>query len=1508
MKDIITKPLRVYLFLTFFAILGLICGWNLPVSLFPSASQAQIVAEVPYGNLSAMAFAEQYGFEIENAIKKIKINKLNSVSKIKATYQDKSLEIKVSFEWGTDPDQAIKEVDTLVRNYLVNFEDSVKRNIQVWSWRENQGFYALSFYSPLRSLDEIYDILNPLTTSFKSLITDAERINLYNPNSQQVKIFLIPEKLAQFEISTFDIQRSIQKSFAALNGGAIKVQENYIEIMLTRQNMASNEDDNSKINSNENALTVLNRKWTHNLGLIPVVNYNKQSVLLKEIANIQIQKDEKNGQIFKTSGVESLILFASPKEGGNIKNMSDQISEEVLKIKEKIPSDIEFKVLVNPAEFINSSIQGVIKEVLISAFLAVFVLFIFIGNFKNVVTASIEIPLSLLLAFILMKLFGMNLNLISLGGLALSAGMNVDSSVVVLENIFRHFEIEKSKNGHSNNLNFNQKTDLILTAVKEVRFPIIASTIASLVVFLPLIFTQGITNSILGDLAKAVIFSHGLSAVVALVLVPTIRLHLIQKSDLTVTHSYFEPFLVKIENLYEKYLLLFIKSKIMHLSAFISVLVIFVYLVTVTVHRLPTELIGKPDSEWILVGVNAQNINTLKEIESEIDAIEKEILSRYPDQFYYTFTQINGYQNAFTMFKVKNKKHLNKLVEDIESSFKNTTTKSYWTDLWNPSELRIPEPSDFTIEVVGGNAKDRGVVAYDIQNIILESQAFERIRSFPNLTPKRKIHIIEKSYEKNVVMNIEEASHLLRIYNDGIYIEQIIDKNKKIPIYLEWPLGSKSLEDMKSIPIGFNGRVLPLGALFDFRWETSEPNLFRLNLQEKIILEGRLNKAQKNESKERLSKVDQLFNEFKNNLLKKESEFSTNSKNGIVLQKTETDADTKSSLDQLKVTVSISLVLIFFTILLQIGDMYRTLLVLVAIPTGIIGVVLSLWLFKSTLSLNSGLGVILLNGIAVANSIILVDFIYKLYSSGRSAIESTLIASKARLRPILMTSITTILGMLPVALGAGEGGKILQPLGIAVAGGLWVSMIMTLFFVPTLQFFYLSRQKSEQTVFKNKILFFCGLIFSGSFFISENPVYAKSVVTEESDISQLFIQDLNEISENQVRLQALKINQKYLSDTTLAKSFYWSPEVYLTLTQDQTQVLKNKDKNGNDLGLIKTKNDIASLNMNLNLFKAGQDLASWKQAVNSERASENKYQSEVLEFENKAAALLFKMIYLNEYINIQNQILKFKKEILISTLEKYKQGKIPLEDVQKSEIDINESESSFTKSKLELLENKSELESLYLKSLRTKDWPFKNWFTESDKIQSVLKKMKNVSNTENPIWNSKYFSIQSQIEAVNKASRSFWPSLDLSMQYQTLPIMENNYNAWNASLVLTIPIWNRYETKANWSYEKSILNTLQADFEAHNKITESKRVFLEEKLNHFIGLFEKSKKQLEKANAVYKKYEINYKLGRISINDLILEQKRLLDVETSNQDYMYQIHGLISDLCFLYGIQIQQII
>jgi HAE1 family hydrophobic/amphiphilic exporter-1 len=1024
MKQLYTKPLRVYIILGALGLWGILSGIKLPISLFPNSSQITISANIPTGALSSQQFFEAYGRELEAGLQSLKIDTI-SVKELHAEYRNKNTNYQITFEWGAEPEKAISEVRNLINTRFAGAGEEIRRGISVNSWNENRGFFAVSFYSPMRSLDDLYQTLEPMITPLQSQIEDAGDFGLWNPNRKEITINIIPEKMAQYEISTVQIQRAIQSAVVGLTGGTLRLGEKDYLIDLPK-----------------------NVENVDRLSQIRVSNRGKAAIFLKDVAKITVGVSKDSRQKFKTSGVESLILFASPKEGGNIKKMSDQILTQLEILKHQWPSDVEFKILVNPSEFINNSVQSVIHEVFVAAFLAVVVLFIFLGSFKNVITAAIEIPLSLLMAFILMRLTGMNLNLISLGGLALSAGMNVDASVVVLENIVRHLEKRIEK------LTYSEKVQIVCEAVKEVQLPIIASTLASLVVFFPLIFTEGLTHSLLGDLAKAVIFSHGLSAVVALVLVPTIRLQLLERGQQLESHSPIEHYLIKLENFYRYTLEAFLSSKKLQRIVFGSVIIAIPLLIFLVLPRLDKEVIGKPDSDWLIIGVSSPSFSNLKQMESELDSLEADINKNFGDEKLYTFTQISGSHDGNIMVRMKNKNKISKMIEKAEELYKNTPTKFYWVESWNPSELTIPDPPQFRLEVTGGAAIKRLQVAQDIQAMLLENGTFDKVRVTPTSDKEKEIRVKEfgESGSESEVLSKEELSHYLRVATDGVYAERIFQNQQELPIYMRLNTGDiTSLDQLKALPLGFEGRLIPLGALAQISLEDRPPRIYREDQKSLIVLTGRLNKTQLNQSKLKKIEASKLIQQYI-------SKLDINNPDTPTLVEVQADKDLQQSLDQLKWAVGISISLVFLTMVLQLGDIIHSLLVLVAIPLGFIGVLVSLFVFKSTLSLNSGLGTILLNGIAVANSIILVDFIRKLHSSGKDAKTATVEASLARIRPILMTSLTTVLGMLPIALGLGEGGKILQPLGIAVCGGLWVSMLLTLYIVPALQYLYLASK------------------------------------------------------------------------------------------------------------------------------------------------------------------------------------------------------------------------------------------------------------------------------------------------------------------------------------------------------------------------------------------------------------------------------------------------------------------
>ncbi|MFL5814169.1 MAG: efflux RND transporter permease subunit [Bdellovibrionia bacterium] len=1033
MKSLYSAPLRVYLMLAGLALAGIYAGMGLPVSLFPNSSKPTIDVVMNYGNYTPEEFLNAFGSSLEEQLRGINTERLH-VNQVSANYERSSVDISVEFDWGCPPLEALREVNSVVNAYSARFPSEIRNSMRTWSNSENSGFMAVSFYSSKRSLNDIYNALDPILSPLLAKVQDAGDAGLYNPARKDVQIEINPERMASLQLLPRDLSRAIEDGLYGANGGSFASVAQTYSISMPRalQNVAD-------------------------LAKLPVRSNSGAVVHLGDIAKIEYAIKPDGTRSFKTNGAPSIILFAEPKAGGNVKRMSEDVLSAVVKSRPNIPSDIEYKVLVDPSEFIRSAIQNVMREVLMGGLLAVCILFLFVGSFRNTVTAAIEIPLSMVLAFIPMKLSGMNLNLISLGGLALSAGMNVDASVVVMENIFRHFEEEKGP------LTSSRKLEILIRSVKEVRFSVIASTIASLVVFLPLAFTSQLSNAILGDLAKTVVFSHGFSAFVALILVPTVRLQLMsgKKTELHVK-SPIEPWIVRLENLYEKYLDLFIRSARYQRITYISLATSLVLLLALALPRLPKEIVGMPDTDWIMVRLNAKGNTMFRQMDAQTEEFEAKLLADFGEHIQYTFTQVNQANRASVMARLKDKSEMRQIWKAMEAKYVNTPFMRFGVDSWNPAELPIPNPPALKVSVQGGTLEDRSAAAEELSNMFEEHQVVPRVWTNPDVSHSDTI-VLKPNLDRwaaldpsKLGLTPSDLADMVRVATSGkpASIDLPID-GRTASVNLRFPQEYvKTPEDIGSLPVGAGGKLMPLRGLVQVSVESAKPPIYRENGREMFQIIGRNNSSSdgKSSDKSYLKQAEKLADEWKTRDAQKNGDHPS-----VVFE--EADKDLNDALKQLSVAVGLSILLIFITLVVQFGSFMNALLVMVAIPLGMIGVIASLFVFRSTLSLNSALGVILLNGISVANSIILVDFQKKLFDQGKTPLEAALEAGRKRLRPILITSLTTILAMLPVALGLGEGGRILQPLGIAVAGGLWVSMGFTLFVVPALQVAYLKRQK-----------------------------------------------------------------------------------------------------------------------------------------------------------------------------------------------------------------------------------------------------------------------------------------------------------------------------------------------------------------------------------------------------------------------------------------------------------------
>lgn len=1029
------EPIRVYIFLGVLGLVGILAGLGLPVSLFPNSAKPVVWTGASYGSLTASEFIESYGNDYEAALRGISA-KTVKVERVESTYSSTSVNYEVAFTWGSDPDDARREVENVVNAWTARFPQDIRDT--VWSYlnNENSGFFAASAYSDKRSLDEVYDLLDAAMKAKLNQVPDAQDPELWNPARKEIRIVMKPEAMANLQLVPRDVERAVNMMMAGSRGGSVTVGTNQLTVELPRS-----------------------IKTPEDLNDVPVSTPSGRVVHLSDIALIDLGLRSTDSNIVKTSGAPSVVLYATPKPGGNVKKMSEDLLAVIAEAKVTLPPDIQFKVLVDPSGFIESATLNVAKEVGIGALLAVGILFIFIGSLKNVVTAAIEIPLSIVMAFILMRLTGVSINLISLGGLALSAGMNVDGSVVVMENIFRHFGEVKGKT-----LTAKERLAILVEAVAEVRLPLIASTVASLVVFLPLTFTSALSYAILGDLAKAVVFSHGLSAIVALILVPTVRLHLMGRGTKTVDQdhheSLFEPFLGRLDTGYARALGFFIDRPLLKWSIYGGLVAALAALVLVVLPTLPREVIGTPDSDMLYMSVNTSGNTLIKQMEAQSDEVERDLLNEFGDRIAYTFTQINGVNRAWILAKLKDKSTMETTWKAVEKRFSDTAMIRFAVAPWNPSELPIPDPPDLRLAIRGGDINARRDATLELSDLLEGSHIYDRVYTVPSVERQKGITLKANPEQwlalaqAGVMITPQDLADVSRVATQGRRISQMSVSGRETRIILRYPDGYLDKpEDLAAMPIGIAGKIVPLKSLLPLTLAETAPPVFRENGQDLFVVYGRHNKSTKVDKPAALAKAKALVGEWQ----KKHVDTQASVSRPVVVIE-DAGKDVTEAIEQLATAIGISVVLIFLVLLLQFGSLVESLLVLVAVPLGFIGVILALKFSGSTLSLNSALGVILLNGIAVNNSILMVDFIRRLAASGLSPREAATTAARKRLRPILITSLTTVLGMLPIALGFGEGGRILQPLGIAVSGGLWISMALTLFLVPALHVSYLESK------------------------------------------------------------------------------------------------------------------------------------------------------------------------------------------------------------------------------------------------------------------------------------------------------------------------------------------------------------------------------------------------------------------------------------------------------------------
>lgn len=1037
LKTILSNPKRLFVCVAILVAFGIYSGFKLPVSLFPATSKPVIRMWVPFGTYSAATFRDQFGDTIEKRIQKISNSEIK-VDDVKAFYEDRGAYFEIDFAWGTSFDQGKKEVDQVAASISSSLPKEIADNVWVWQRNRNAGFFAASLYSDEMSLIELYDLVEPILGPELAKVKEADRINVWNPERFAINIHILPDKIAQYGIYPNLIKREIRNALASYAGSSVDLGANAQKFEIKAEV--------SEIKDIE----------------LLTLNIGKQTIYLKDIAEIDYGRDMQRDRSFKTNGLSSLILFANPKSGANVKKMSEEVLNILERKKDQLPKSLKFKIIVDPSEIIQNSVSNLLKDIFIAAFMAVLVLYLFIGGIKNVATAAIEIPLSMILSFILMNYFEMNINLITLGGLALAAGMNVDASVVIMENIFKHRQL-LAKQGKACD-SFLERLNLVYMAVKEVALPVILSITTTLIVFIPMAFTSNLTNAILGDLARAVIFSHAISGLVALVIVPSVRVLILKNYDENTSAVMDKPF-THFQAFYEKLLIKVLNFKYSKVLMITLPLVLVTILTSTLLPELPKEVIGKPSSDWVYTHVTATDTKSGRHMENVMQEVETKALKLLAGMVDYTWFERYNATNGQIMYKLLDRKDMDDAIKILRDNFKNTGSRFYGTDSWNPAELPLPREHHFKANIKGSEEAIFKAASL-LRSELYEKQFYDRVRTEPSI--ENNYSYVFTPYSERwkqlkkagVPLHLSDIAEISKLTHNPTELGSLSFKNRSTEIKLTMrDKRYAAPEDLEAYPIKIGKKIIPLSSLGQFESVKKPKELMVKNRKPEIQLTAKIDNEEKKKNWET------YYLEAKASLAQKIAKIQEKTK--ATVEVVYPQEELQSSLTQLKTSLAISIALIFFVLWMQFQSVKQVVVIMMTVPLGISGVIIALWATGSYLSLNSALGIILLNGITVNNSILLTEVTNTLRSKGLRNTDLIISATKKRLRPIFITSLTTILGMLPVALGLGDGGKILQPLGIAVSCGLFIATISTIFVVPTLLYRKEEELRDQEEIIPN---------------------------------------------------------------------------------------------------------------------------------------------------------------------------------------------------------------------------------------------------------------------------------------------------------------------------------------------------------------------------------------------------------------------------------------------------------
>jgi len=1003
-KKSVQRPIATTMIYLIVITLGIIGFRFLPVDLLPPIEFPQLTIATNYDNVGPEEMELLITDRIENAVAGIP-----NVEEVSSNSSEGNSWVTLRFGQNTNLDEATNDVRAAL--------DRVRRNLppevdppRIWKFDPNDSPIVILGARSEREMSELTRILEREIAKRIEQIPGVGSIDVWGGVYREIHVDMIREKMASLNLTSNDIVTAISSENVNRPGGNIR--EGLNDLYVRTLGEYSNVD--------EVATTI-------------VATIDGTPVRVQDVAVVSDGYQD-IGRYIEIDDMPTIRLGIRKQSGANTVAVSDLVHKEVERIN-AARSDIQLRVITDQSSFIQSSIDNVRNAAIWGGILAIIVLFSFLRNGSTTIIIGITIPISIIATFGLLYFNGLTLNQMSFGGLALGVGLIVDNSIVVLENIVR-----KRQNGLG-------KKESSLLGTREVTGAIIASTLTTSVIFLPVLFMQTITGIMFQELALVVVFALLCSLLVALTLVPMLSSKFISvepDNPDPEKRTKWQKLFERIENKYANLVSVGIKKRIWIVGV-TAVLVVasFLYLPFI-----PFELAPQTDSDEIRVRINMDggtNISVMYEYLEELDALVKSVVPMEDVKFASKEARNGSAEIELALVDAsKLSKSPTELADEIREKLAGTIPGA---------DLRVDARSGLWIlrRIFSSGGGDAEAVQIQLRGYDIDTSEElaimmrDRIEMIDGVTDVWA-NVREGRPEQNIRFDREKMSRL------GITAQQLAtaiqsnvggnragvfrQQGEEIPITVRLrPEDRVSIQDINSISIRTSsGDIIPISTVAEQISERGPTNINRVNGQRVTYITANL------EGGVALGTAVESIRTDLSQIPLPEG-FS-------IYFGGEYEEQQKAQRD-FTLSILMALLLIYMVMAAQFERFIDPLIVMFSVPVAIIGVVPTLVLTNTTLNLQSLMGIIMLIGIVVNNAIVLVDYINLMRrEQGLNVREAVVEAGRLRLRPILLTTLTTVLGLLPLSFGIGTGGEIQASLARVVMGGLTASTLITLFLIP----------------------------------------------------------------------------------------------------------------------------------------------------------------------------------------------------------------------------------------------------------------------------------------------------------------------------------------------------------------------------------------------------------------------------------------------------------------------------